>query len=105
MFISSPSKSALYGEQTHSLNRNVLHGMIFTHKVRGGGGRRECYYTVSRRGQHEEAKERLLVSAKHAPERYPGDTRRAEMCVLRAVSWLTPVLPMCQRPKHVSRTL
>lgn len=28
MFISSPSKSALYGEQTHSLNRKVLQGMI-----------------------------------------------------------------------------
>ena len=29
MFISSPSKSALYGAQTHSLNRSVRHGMIF----------------------------------------------------------------------------
>lgn len=28
MFISSPSKSALYGLQTDSLNRNVLHGII-----------------------------------------------------------------------------
>ena len=29
-FISSPSKSALYGEQTHSLKRNVLWGMTRT---------------------------------------------------------------------------
>ena len=28
MFISSPSKSALYGVQTHSLKRSVRHGMM-----------------------------------------------------------------------------
>mmetsp|Transcript_31166 Transcript_31166/g.96457 ORF Transcript_31166/g.96457 Transcript_31166/m.96457 type:complete len:242 (+) Transcript_31166:1735-2460(+) len=30
MFISSPSKSALYGAQTHSLKRNVRHGSTLT---------------------------------------------------------------------------
>lgn len=29
-FISSPSKSALYGVQTHSLSRKVRHGLTFT---------------------------------------------------------------------------
>lgn len=41
MFISSPSKSALYGEQTHSLNRNVLQGMILddsTDSINEAGG-------------------------------------------------------------------
>lgn len=31
-FISSPSKSALYGLQTDSLNRRVLHGIILAYK-------------------------------------------------------------------------
>jgi len=35
MFISSPSKSALYGVHAHSLKRNVRHGMTYQH---GGGG-------------------------------------------------------------------
>jgi hypothetical protein len=39
-FISSPSKSALYGLQTHSLRRNVRHGRTLTYHPTSVGS--EC---------------------------------------------------------------